>query len=155
MRRRAAAAAVLALAAGPGAAQVPVAQVTVTGRVQQVATYSIQDLAVLPAYQTRATSYGNRESTFVGALLWTLIVAARPLPDPTWANNLRDVIFARGADGTTVAVAMAEVDPDYEGKPLLVAYKQDGAILPVPRLVVPGDRHAGRNVPNLVTLEVR
>ena len=158
-RRTMVATAVLALAVGPGSApgsaQTPVGQVTVTGRVQQVATYSIQDLAVLPAYETRATSYGNRESIFVGALLWPLIVAARPIPDPTWASNLNRVIFARGADGMSVAVAIAEADPRYEGKPLLVAYKQDGAMLPAPRLVVPGDRHAGRNVPNLVTLEVR
>lgn len=155
MRRRVALATVLALATGPGAAQAPSGQVTVTGRVGQVATYSIQDLAVMPAFQAQATSYGDRQSTFIGAMLWPLIVAARPIPDPTWGSSVSHVIFARGADGTAAAVAIAEIDPEYEGKPLLVAYKQDGAVLPAPRLVVPGDRHAGRNLPNLVTIEVR
>jgi len=37
----------------------------------------------------------------------------------------------------------------------LVAYAQDGKPLPGPRLVLPGDARAGRNVRDLVAIEVR
>ena len=50
---------------------------------------------------------------------------------------------------------MVELDPNFEGKQVLVAYAQDGKPLPALRLVIPADAHAGRNVRDVVAIEVR
>jgi hypothetical protein len=156
MRRRAALSALLlAFVTGPASAQVPAGQITITGRVEQPATYLVRGLTTMPAVQVQGTVEDGALSTFVGPLLWPLITAARPIDETERGGHLQHVLFARGADGYAVAIAIAEIDPSFEGKPVVIAYKQDGALLPVPRLVVPGDRRAGRNVRDLVAVEVR
>lgn len=157
MRRRAALAALLPalLVTGPGSAQVPAGQITITGRVEQPATYPVRGLTTMPAVQVQGTVEDGALSTFVGTLLWPLIAAAKPIDETERGSYLQHVLFARGADGDAVAIAIAEIDPGFEGKPVVIAYKQDGALLPVPRLVVPGDRRSGRNVRDLVAVEVR
>ena len=145
----------LALLASPvcGWAQVS-PQVSVVGRVAQPQTISVQGLASMPAFEvTAATERG--QSVFVGAALWPLIAAAAPIDGPERGSHLQHVIFARGADGYAVAVAMGEIDPQFEAKPVLIAYKQDGVLLAAPRLVMPLDHRAGRNVRDLQTLDVQ
>jgi hypothetical protein len=146
--------------AGVAGAQAPAgpaepAGLAVTGRVEVPTTYSITGLATLPSFEIEAPAQIGQMARFVGPMLWSLIVAARPIPGPTPTSNLDHVVFARSAAGLVVAVAFGEIDPDYEGKSVLVAYKQDGVVLAVPRLVVPGDRLPGRNLPGLVALDVQ
>jgi hypothetical protein len=148
------AAAILVGAAGSASAQVLAGQLAVTGRVSVPTSYSIMGLATMPAFEVDAPAELGRYAHFVGPMLWALIVAARPTPGPTPRSNLDRVVFARNADAVTVAVAFGEIDPNYEGKAVLVAYKQDGVILQAPRLVVPGDRLPGRNLRDLVALDV-
>jgi hypothetical protein len=54
-----------------------------------------------------------------------------------------------------VALAIAEIDPGFEGKQVLIATTQDGKKLAAPELVVPGDRRAGRRVHDLTGIEVQ
>jgi hypothetical protein len=63
--------------------------------------------------------------------------------------------MAHGRDGYVVALAIAEIDPGFEGKQVLIATTQDGKPLAAPELVVPGDRRAGRRVHDLVGIEVQ
>lgn len=138
----------------PGRGQTP-ARVLVDGRVERPATYSVTALAALPALEVGAASENGVTATFVGTPLWPLIEAARPIDGPEPGAHLQHTLLARGADGYVVAIAMGEVDPAVEGKPIIIAYKQDGVILAAPRLVVPGDRGAGRNVRALVSIDVQ
>jgi hypothetical protein len=50
-----------------------------------------------------------------------------------------------------------ELDPHYEGKPVILAYAggEPPASITAPRLVVPGDKHGGRSVRNVASIEVR
>ncbi len=62
-----------------------------------------------------------------------------------------------GADGYTVAVAIGEMDPEFEGKSVILAYTKDGQKIPGTglRLVVPGDQRGGRSVHDMVRVEIR
>ncbi|HEX4081153.1 MAG TPA: hypothetical protein VHX61_19995 [Rhizomicrobium sp.] len=48
-------------------------------------------------------------------------------------------------------------NPDFEGKNVILAYAKDGKLAPADgiRLIVPGDHHGGRDVRDVVTIEVR
>jgi hypothetical protein len=152
--RRALLAALFALVAQRGLAQ-GAPEVQITGRVAQAQSYSMQALASMPAVEVSASREGGAVSRYVGAPLWPLIAAAGPVDGPERGAHLQHVLVARGADGYAVVLAIGEVDPGFEGKQVIVAYKQDDALLPAPRLVVPGDKRAGRNVRDLVAIEVR
>lgn len=53
-----------------------------------------------------------------------------------------------------IAVAIGEIEPNLEGKQILVAYSRDGQPTE-PRLVVPGDKHGARSVRDVVRVTVK
>ena len=62
-----------------------------------------------------------------------------------------------GRDGYSVALSLGELDPDFEGKAVILAYSKDGNRLSAQdgiRLIVPNDRHGGRAVRDVVAIAV-
>lgn len=153
MRRRLAVALLLVLPLA-AQAQAPAGRVEISGQVQQPASFSIEGLAALPSVEVQAPREGGAMASYVGPLLWPILSAASLVDGSGKGAHLQHVCFARGADGYAVAVAIGEIDPGFEGKPVIIAYKQDGVLLAFPRLVVPGDHKAGRAVRDLVAIEV-
>ena len=133
-------------------------ELVLTGRLERPRTVTLAELQALPPITLqieRTTANGVQRASFTGALLWSLITAAGPVDEPGRNTNLQHTLLARGQDGYAAALAIGELDPRFEGKQVLVAYSQDGKPLPSLRLVVPADAHAGRNVRDLVAIEVR
>jgi hypothetical protein len=66
---------------------------------------------------------------------------------------------AVGADGYAVVLSWGEIDPEFGAAPVFVACARDGEPLGdgegMARLVVPGDKRAGRHVNRLTCIEVR
>jgi DMSO/TMAO reductase YedYZ molybdopterin-dependent catalytic subunit len=132
--------------------------VALTGRLEHSGALDLAALQALPAVIidiTRTTPQGAQTSSFTGAALWTLVTAAVPVHEAGPHSALRHTVLARGRDGYIVAFAIGELDPEFEGKQVLVAYAQYGKPLTELRLVVPGDKRAGRSVRDLVAIEVR
>lgn len=156
MKRRAA---IVLLALGafaaPGWAQAPAARVSIGGRVATPSSYTIGALAALPSVEVQAAREGGTMASFVGPLLWPLLETAKLLDGTERGAHLQHALVARGADNYAVLLALGEIDPQFEGKPVIIAYKQDGVVLAAPRLVVPGDHRAGRNVRDLVSIDVQ
>lgn len=140
------AASTLAEAAGP---------IALEGAVERPAAFTLDQLEALPALTVQAAREGGASVRYAGPALWPLLEAAHPIDGPARGSHLQHVVLARGADGYAVALAMGEIDPRFEGKTVIIALSMDGVRLPAPRLVVPGDRAAGRNVRELVALELR
>ncbi len=151
--RAALAVALLIGATATGVAQSPA--VEISGRVETAASYTEEALASAPVVEVDGAREGGARSHYTGALLWPLIVAAKPVDAAGKGGKLQHVLLARGADGYAVVLAIGELDPNLEGKQVIIATTQDGAKLAAPRLVVPGDKHAARNVRDLVAIEVR
>ena len=67
-------------------------------------------------------------------------------------SRLRHSIVVTRRDGSTAALAVAEIAPDFEGNEVLLASRWDGQ--PIDghslRLVVPGDHHGGCSVGDVV-----
>ncbi len=149
--------------AAPSLAQTAVppneaAALSITGQVAHPQTFTAAELAGLPATTvevSQATEHGIQHATYTGELLWSLLERAAPIDAPGEKTHLQHIFFARGRDGYSVALAMAEIDPTFEGKPVIIAYAQDGKPLPGLRLVVPNDKRAGRSVRDLAAIEVK
>jgi hypothetical protein len=143
-------------AALPAVAQ-PSAGISLSGRIAHPRTVTPAELAAAPVVAVAAPSSkpGAPATKFTGALLWPLLESAGWVDLPGRKMHLQHVIMVRGADGYTVALSIAEIDPAFEGKPVIIAGTQDGKPLASPELVVPGDHRAGRRVHDVVAIDVQ
>lgn len=146
----------LVLAAGGALAQPAVLH----GAVKAPLTLDAATLQALPATTVETafeTSKGPEHGTYTGVLLWDLLEKAELVNVAGKNAELRHTLMVTGADGYAAAVALGEFAPRYGGKAALLAYeggngKADSDHL---RLIVPGDKHGGRAVSNVVSIEVR
>jgi len=164
--RSAACVRIILFAATISIALVPVAQaqdasptIAVSGRVQHPGTVSLKDLQALPRAAVSIsfeTSHGAESATYAGALLWTVVGNAQPIDEPGKNARLRHTLMVTGRDGYEVALSWGELDPDFEGKTVILAYEKDGK--PIDdgvRLIVPGDHHGGRAVKDVASIDAR
>ncbi len=133
------------------------AGVTLIESVQHAASIDTTMVKQLPATESTIafqTGHGPESATYAGATLWSVLQKSASLnADPR--QRLHQVVIVTGSDGYTAALALAEIDPEFEGKPVLLAWRRDGKPLNDLRLVVPGDKFGGRSVQNVARIEIR
>ena len=144
------------LSASERAASTFSAAIQVGGEVANPRSYTLDDLRALPAEQVRGVvRVGGSDQAFVfdAVRLFALINAAGPTISGDGAGYY---VRIDGADGSQAIVAWGEISPDFEGKPVAVAYTQDGVPLDdatgFARLVVPGDLRGGRSVASITAI---
>jgi hypothetical protein len=130
----------------------------VVGQAGQPVALSRADLAQLPSATvslTREHEHGT-PTAYAGPLLWAVLDRAGAIL-PEARGRARQVVTVTGRDGYTAVVALAELDPEFEGKPVIVATQADGKPIGAGalRLVVPGDKRAGRSVRDPAKVVVR
>jgi molybdopterin-dependent oxidoreductase-like protein protein len=132
--------------------------IVVATRVEQAHTIDPTMVEQLPAVDEKVsflTDHGPEQATYTGALLWSVLKRAGPLGGDRRAR-VRQTIVVTGRDGYTAVLAVAEIDPEFGGKQVLLAYRRDGKPIPgqALRLVVPGDRYGGRSVRDVARIEL-
>ena len=132
---------------------------SIKGHVRQPQKFDLEMLRKLPAETVQASFEGERgaqNSSFTGVRLWTLLNKAGGIDDSAKGAELRHVIRVTGRDGYIVVLSTGEIAPEFGGKPALIAYQRDSAMLGEAgfRLVMPGDKRAGRNVRDVVAIAV-
>lgn len=134
-------------------------EVTLTGAVENPLHMTTGSLRALPSTGLTLDFMAGphpEKGSFKGVLLWKLVNLAAVKDRGGKGSNLLHSIIVTGRDGYAVALAIAEIDPKFEGKTVLLAYDQDGRPLRNGfRLVVPGDHEGGRNVRDVVRIEVQ
>ncbi|MBN3946287.1 MAG: hypothetical protein HWQ38_07270 [Nostoc sp. NMS7] len=148
------------------------------GELNNPTTYNLQNLKNLrdalkkqnPALVTEITvsfqtGSGPQTETYYGVPLWELINNPKAGGGLKLGNSglnsknsfLRQYVLAEATDCYGAVVAIGEIQPNFEGKTVLVAYAKkasDGTVVPLidegfARLVVPGDKAGGRYVSNV------
>ncbi|MDZ8238238.1 MAG: hypothetical protein RMZ69_13850 [Nostoc sp. ChiQUE01a] len=114
------------------------------------------------------TGSGPRTETYYGVPLWELInnpqAGGGLKPGNSGVNTknsfLRQYVLVDATDCYGAVVAIGEIQPNFAGKPVLVAFAKkgsDGKVVPLTdegfaRLVVPGDKAGGRYVSNVTNI---
>jgi len=123
--------------------------VSVGGAVAAPATYSLSALAALPQTTfsvTRQTWWGPRTSVDQGVSLESLVDSSGAnLPNVRNAL-LRVIVSVADGWGMQRTFALGELDPSFGNHPAYLALSENGAALPAPELVVPGDSNDARTV---------
>jgi DMSO/TMAO reductase YedYZ molybdopterin-dependent catalytic subunit len=141
----------------------PSSSVTITGLVSTTVTLTVADLQKLPATSVNATLRTDAGAqgtyTYTGALLYTVLQKAGPVPNTSFKNDLlRQFVTVGATDNYQVTVSMAEIAPNFGHEQVILAYARDGKPLSATegaiRLIVPGDTLAGRWVSNVNSIVV-
>jgi molybdate transport system substrate-binding protein len=102
------------------------------------------------------TGQGEQQNEWTGPLLWDVLAASGVADAIKPAEHVRLAVRVTGADGYTAVVALAEISPQFAGRPIQLADHLNGALLPDHglRLVVPGDKRGGRSVRDVVRIDI-
>jgi DMSO/TMAO reductase YedYZ molybdopterin-dependent catalytic subunit len=151
---------VLALLLVPARAQLSdySPQLTVEGLVVAPRTYTVETLRRLPVTDVAIQGVDDAVTrAYRGVSLYDLLLDADPLFDPARPTDpLNWYVVVSAAEDRSAVIAWGEIDPSFEGKPVVVAYARDGQPLGdtqgMAQLVVPFDRRGQRGVANIRTI---
>jgi hypothetical protein len=114
-----------------------------------------QIAALKPITQQAAIEHTDR--TWTGPLLWDVLVNTGAVDPAKPADAVHLGVRVIGTDGWTAVFGLAELSPEFAGKPIQLADQVDGAPIPGQglRLVVPGERRGGRSVRDVVRIDIQ
>lgn len=133
-------------------------ELAVTGMVGSPLHLSLADLRGFPSAHvavSQASGHGPVTLDCTGVTIASLLKKAAPAFGPKNNANLAHTLLISADDGYAVALSFGEIDPDYGHVEPILATDCSGKPLAAPRLVVPGDLHAGRAVNGIVSIEVK
>ena len=114
-------------------------------------------IAALPPLTQRVgfvTGRGEQQNEWTGPLLWDVLVASGAIDPTKAAEQVHLAVRVTGADGYTAVIALADIAPQFAGRPIQVADHMNGAPIAGLRLIVPGDRRGGRSVRDVVRIDI-
>ena len=111
-------------------------------------------MSLKPITQHVAIEHADRAWT--GPLLWDVLVAAAAVNPSKPAEAVHFGVRVIGADGWTAVFGLAELSPEFAGKPIQLADQMNGAPIPGQglRLVVPDEHRGGRSVRDVVRIDI-
>lgn len=105
---------------------------------------------------TQQAAIGNTDRSWTGPLLWDVLVAAGAVDPAKPVDAVHLGVRVMGADGWTAVFGLAELSPEFAGKPIQLADQMNGAPIQGQgvRLIVPGEHRGGRSVRDVVRIDV-
>lgn len=117
------------------------------------------DFATLPHTELKLPARGDEEPvTFSGVAMSELLTRAGVAIGKLNRKDMTTGVVVRCKDGYAVLFALAEFDPNFSTRTILLADKEDGAALPPTaapfRVVTPGDKRGARSAHQVTSIEV-
>ena len=121
-------------------------------------TLTAAQIAAAPHVTVNARDH-DTPAEFEGVPVNALLsLAGIPLGTTMHGPRFAEVMMVEAADGYRVAFALAEVDPDFATREIILADKRDGKPLDAKqgpfRIVAPGDKRPARWVRQVTTLRI-
>ena len=123
----------------------------------EIVRETIEELTAVELNSPYQLGHGGQGSSYKGPLLWTVLERSKLLEGMGPHDRVAKIVRVTGGDGYVVALALGEIDPEFGGKQVILAYLRDGERLSNGelRLIVPSERRGGRSVRNVVRIELR
>jgi DMSO/TMAO reductase YedYZ molybdopterin-dependent catalytic subunit len=132
---------------------------TVSGEVKTPLKLSLADLKALPKTKATVKDPDGTNATYEGAALSEILKrAGAPEGESLKKDALQLCVMAKAADGYKVVFALAELDPSFSDKQVLLAFSRNGAALDTKtgplRIVILDEKKHGRWIRQVTELEV-
>lgn len=137
--------------------------VEISGLVDHPLRLTVADLQAMPSETVEAswvrTDGSSEDHSFRGVSIATLLQRAGPRLGSDGAAGPRTYLVVTGWDGYQAVVAWGEIEPERGGRPVLLAWEEDGRALPAEhqpfQFVVGDDARDERAVWGVTMVEVR
>lgn len=133
--------------------------VKVSGDVENPFTITAQSFESFKTITVKVTNIDGAMHEYSGIRLLDIITQAKAVPgNQLRGKSLAKYLLVSAADGYQVVLALAEFDPAFNDREVILANKIDGAPLPPNlgpyRLIVPGDKKPARSAMRVTGIEV-
>jgi hypothetical protein len=147
---------IITLALLIGSAAAPTHTLVVERAGQAPKELSLEQIAALKSF-TQQAPIEHADRSWTGPLLWDVLVDAGAVDPAKPADAVHLGVKVIGADGWTAVFGLAELSPEFAGKPIQLADQVSGAPIPGQglRLIVPNEHRGGRSVRDVVRIEVQ
>lgn len=133
------------------------ASVTVSGDVPRPVTLSLSDLKALPQHAISSAAH-DQTGKYEGPALRDVLTKAGFSTASLRGAALATYVVVTGADGYQVVFAIAELDPEFTDRVILLAITKDGSPLPENarpfQVIVPDEKRPARWVRQVVSISV-
>jgi DMSO/TMAO reductase YedYZ molybdopterin-dependent catalytic subunit len=132
----------------------------VAGEIESALSLGPEEFTKLPRKTVRATDHGGTEAEFEGVPLFEILTrAGAPLGERLRGEAMATYVVVEAADGYRAVFALAELDPAFTDRLVLLADRRDGQPMTKPqgplRIVVPGEKRHGRWVRMVETISIQ
>ena len=132
---------------------------TVTREHSLLGTFSLAKLEAVGAVTITLEDDAGQSSEYTGVPIADLLQAVGvPLAKSMRGDRLAEFMMIHAADGYRVLFSLAEVDPMFRERPLLICYRKNGAALPDEegplRVVVADEKRHARWVRQVTAIEL-
>lgn len=122
-------------------------------------TINAATLSGLPRQTVKATDERGNTSTYAGVALRDLLTRAGvPTGQPLRGKAMTQYVVVGAADNYHVVFSVAELDPSFTDRVVLIADSRDGQPFPPDvgpyRLIVPGEKREGRWVRQVTEIDI-
>lgn len=134
--------------------------VSIAGEVAKPLTLQAADLKAMPHTDVTVMDRDGKEHNYGGVPLVDLLrQAGATLGGDLRGKNLTKYVLIKAADGYEVVFALAEIDPEFTTRTIILADSVDGAPLAKGigpyRIVVPGEKKPARWIREVTSIDVR
>ena len=148
----------LVMVAGVAAQQKP-ASLRIDGLVDKAGTFDARSLAGLKRITLKVDDHGEPAVYEGVSLTEVLALAGAPVGERMRGAHLSLVVVAKAADDYVATYSLAELDPGFTDRVVILADRRDGKPLAenaAPfQIVVPGEKKHGRWIRQVVSLTVK
>jgi DMSO/TMAO reductase YedYZ molybdopterin-dependent catalytic subunit len=141
------------------AAEVAQTLLTITQKGSVLGTFSLADLEAAGAVAVTVEDDSGQASDYTGVSIAQLLESVGvPLGKSVRGERLAEFVIVRGADGYRVLFSLAETDPMFRERVLLLCYRKNGGPLPDKegplRVVVADEKRHARWVRQVTAIEL-
>src|SRR5258706_15242663 len=127
---------------------------------EQTITVTADTLAGLPRVKVEAKEHDAPTATYEGVLLGSILERAGvPRGEKLRGKALRTIIVITATDGYEVVFTLADTDPAFTDRQIILADKKDGKPLPEKegpfRIVAPSEKRPPRWIRNVKTIAIK
>jgi DMSO/TMAO reductase YedYZ molybdopterin-dependent catalytic subunit len=131
----------------------------VEGEVLKPLKLTQEELLKMKQTEVKAKDRDDKEHTFKGVRLVDILDSAGvTLGKDLRGENLTKYVLVKAVDGYEVIFSLPEVDPEFTGQTIILAYQVDGNPLPKGegpfRIVAPNDKRPARWIRELSSIKI-
>jgi len=127
---------------------------------EQTISVSAETLAGLPRVKVEAKEHDNPTATYEGVALGAILErAGLPRGVNLRGKALRAIVLITASDGYQVVFTLADTDPAFTDRVIILADKKDGKPLPEKegpfRIIAPSEKRPARWIRNVKTIAIK